>query len=157
MRSTPTVCCNPFPGHGVKVAPMFRPDRPGFGGLKGVYDARTEKRQRANEVPVEANWGLDLGTDCGRVAAMRSAPSAGVVVCDEATLSPLRSGSSCRAKQCVPKASRLYPNRREALRRDVIVNPAAEEAHQPRAVAWTVREARSRWSEQLRALRLDEC
>jgi hypothetical protein len=87
---------------------------------------------------------------------MRSAPNAEVAVCDEATLSPLRSGSSCRAKQSVPKASRLHPNRQEALRRRVIVNLAAEEAHQPRAVAWTVRGARIPWSEHLRALRLDE-
>jgi hypothetical protein len=36
----------------------------------------------------------------------------------------------------------------------VIVNLAAEEAHQPRAVVWTVRAARSPWSEQLRALRV---
>jgi hypothetical protein len=43
MRSAPTVCCNPFPGHGVKVAPMLRRDGPRLGGLLGVYDARTEK------------------------------------------------------------------------------------------------------------------
>jgi hypothetical protein len=89
MRSAPTVCCNPFPGHGVKVAPMLRRDDPGRGdsGVSSVTQG-----PRSGFEPTRSRQKRIGDSTLGRSEAATQrcgARRGGKAVCDEATLSPL--------------------------------------------------------------------